>query len=440
MRINSFFQASRIIICAALLATAPGCAVVDDVSLRSETMNTSMAEYNQYATLMNIVRASRYEPLNFVAVTQGSPNTSFVGNAAVPNLTFNPYHLATSAITGNSVSSTASNTLTIQSLDDPASWQSMLTPVDVATIGFFIKQGYPQELLFWLFIDRIRMNANNSYHDFANDPDDPTFADFANQLLRLVAAGLTIEVERGAPKSGQNPASQICYNQAIAKWNYLNIVRWLPTAPGGSEPTFHVPRVAGLSGEHCTTEWFSGQVADAQSASSSKNSGAPPGVVVDVFVNGASTKTSTPGSGSTPTPTPTPKPAPTPKATPPDHKVWYDLPRVSPEPGNRPYPAQFTTRSAYAVYQYLGKWARIWLDKGWSQKLLSSDTSDPYLFRITNDQSLSCFSSVVYKAQQYCIPSDADNTKRTFGILHQVTGLNIAHAASLGALTVRTVP
>jgi len=59
----------------------------------------------------------------------------------------------------------------IQPLDDPGSWQAMLTPVDAATIGFFIKQGYSPELLFWLFIDHLRQQVGpDTYQEYTNDP------------------------------------------------------------------------------------------------------------------------------------------------------------------------------------------------------------------------------------------------------------------------------
>jgi hypothetical protein len=214
VRFNSFFQASKIIICAGLFAgVAAGCAIVDDVGIRTSTMNRAMAAYNNDAILLNIVRASQYEPLNFVAVTQGSPNLSLVGNIAVPGLTFNPYHLATSTINGNTASATASNSMQVQPLDDPGSWQAMLTPLDVATIGFFIKQGYPRELLLRLFIDRLMTDGKQ----YVNDPSNPEFYDFQIALANLVLMGFTVEVEKGAPKSGQNPTSRICLNKTDAE-------------------------------------------------------------------------------------------------------------------------------------------------------------------------------------------------------------------------------
>jgi len=63
---------------------------------------------------------------------------------------------------------------------DAQSWQAMLTPVDAATIGFFIKQGYSPELLFWLFIDHLRQQMGpNTYEEYTNAP---TNLDDSNSL------------------------------------------------------------------------------------------------------------------------------------------------------------------------------------------------------------------------------------------------------------------
>jgi hypothetical protein len=82
-------------------------------------MNQSMANYNNYSTLLNIVRASRSEPLLFVAVTQANPNLTLTGNAAVPAFTFSPYHLAMNVVSGNNATAAASDSMQIQPLDDP---------------------------------------------------------------------------------------------------------------------------------------------------------------------------------------------------------------------------------------------------------------------------------------------------------------------------------
>lgn len=371
-----------------------GCAVVDNVGPRTEVMNLTMADYNAYATLLNIVRASQHEPLNFVAVTQGSPNTSFTGNAAAPSYTFAPWHLTQQVVGGNTATGAVSNALTVQPLDDPASWQAMLTPVDVATIGFFIKQGYPRELLFWLFVDKLRRKIGpNQYQEFNNDPvDKERVLLFLGNMAKLILEGLTVEIERGAPKSGQYPTSRICFSKAESELAAAIATKNLPTLGGGpnvpARPPFPLER------DICGG-WLPGQ---AQAGADSQGAG------------------SKACCSSTPSPA---KKAPNPL-------VWYDVPGGTWE---------FSTRSAYAVYQIMGRW----LEKDLRMDLITVE-DDQHLIDITKDQPGICFANLFYKGRQYCVPEYAYNTKRTFAILHQVAGLNIAHAQTPGTLTVRSVP
>jgi len=390
MRSNLFFQSPKIIICAGLFAAAvTGCAIVDDVG-RVQTMNASMSDYNSYAILLNIVRASKNEPLNFVAVTGGAPNTSMAGTLTAPALAFNPYHLATNTIGGNSTSTTASNILAVSAIDDPGSWQAMLTPVDVATIGFFIKQGYPRELLLRLFIDRIRVKGRSGkYIEYANDPSDDTFDDATRVIENLVVFGFTVEIVRGSSKVGDNPTSHICFNEADARFAQ-SIVKTLQLAPGGAGPRAHSFPTTFDCGV-----WLQGQ-STASSADASKTKG------------GSSTKTA---SAKVPMPT-----------------VWYDLP---PSAGG----TQFTTRSAYAVYQYLGRFLELNKDT-----LFITIADDQRLNGIVKNEAQHCFTSLNYKGDSYCVPDEANNMKRAFGILHQVAGLNIAHISTAPSLAVRAVP
>jgi hypothetical protein len=343
-------------------------------------MNTSMANYNNYSTLLNIVRASQHEPMLFVAVTQASPNLSLVANMAAPGFTFNPFHLATSTIGGNSASATASDSMQIQPLDDPGAWQAMLTPVDAATIGFFIKQGYSRELLFFLFIDHLREQTGpNSYKEYLNDPTYPKdIEEFAGKLDTLVLRGLTIEVERGAPKSGQNPASRICFETAAAK----RVERFIRTLPGEHVISLAPPK------DECGG-WLQGQAAG--------------------------------------------KPSATQKAPPPE--VWYTLPQIAGQKW------QFTTRSPYAVYQMMGRWLEnVRIESVVRGLTLNTVEGDNLLVHIETNRTSGCFVSLSHDGQNYCVPDEANLTKTAFSILHQVTGLNVAHAQTPGTLTVRSVP
>jgi hypothetical protein len=396
MRFDRFFQALRIPLSVALLAgVVGGCAAVDDVMPRTAVINTSMANYNNYSTLLNIVRASQNEPMLFVAVTQGSPNLSLAANVAAPGFTLNPFHLVTTTIGGNSASATASDSMQIQPLDDPASWQAMLTPVDVATIGFFIKQGYSRELLFWLFIDHLREQTGpNTYSEYTDDPTNPKDVEkFGGKLDTLVLRGLTIEVERGAPKYGQNPASRICFETAEAK----RVQRFIKPVPG--EPvTPLAPRK-----DECGA-WLLGQAAD---AGSSQGKGTTPGASA--------------------------KPPAIQKSPPPE--VWYALPPIAGQKW------QFTTRSPYAVYQMMGRWLENVRNESVVKGLtLNTVEGDNLLVHIETNRTAGCFVSLSHNGQNYCVPDEANLTKTIFSILHQVTGLNIAHAQLPGTLTVRALP
>src|SRR5208283_3585035 len=47
-------------------------------------------------------------------------------------------------------------------IEDPATYAALLTPIDPATIAFFINQRYPQSLILLLFIDHISITFPGS--------------------------------------------------------------------------------------------------------------------------------------------------------------------------------------------------------------------------------------------------------------------------------------
>lgn len=416
-----------------------GCAIVDNVGAHTDTLNESIADYNAYSILLNIVRASESEPLNFVAVTQASPSTGFTGNATVPTFTFMPYKLASYGISGNSITGTTSDALTVQPVDDPQSWQALLTPIDVGTIGFFIKQGYQPELLFWLFVDRIRICGDSNcknYEVLVNDPDDGTsFEKFAGLLLELMHSGLTIEIERGRPKSGTTPSSKICFDRSAALFAD-EAKRRLPLAPGRAGSTPYTPSELPKP-DNCSKSWLAGKQDDSGSGSDSSKGGASIPQPIYVYLNYLS-------------------PNKVPKIKSKDStSAWFDL------PPDLPYFAakaastiltrdklvskstkikiQFSTRSAYGVYLFLGRLLNR--EKVSNVPLRLEYTGDnTSILDIVNNHLSNCYTQLVYNSVQYCVPRDAYNTKRTFTILHQLVGLNIAYTATPATLNVRTIP
>lgn len=435
----------RIISVAILVGLSPailaGCAIVDNVGVHTDTLNESIADYNAYSILLNIVRASESEPLNFVAVTQASPNTSLQGTAGAPSVTFAPYKFTGYGFSGSSIQGTMSDALTVQPVDDPQSWQALLTPIDVGTIGFFIKQGYQPELLLWLFVDRIRICGDSDckkYEVLVNDPDDGTsFQKFYGLLPALVQSGFTIEIERGRPKGGTVPSSKICFDRSAA----LFADEAKSRLPPASWRTVSRPlrRNELPKPDNCSKSWLPGKQGDSGNGSDSSKGGTSIPQPIYVYLNYLS-----------------PNKVPTTKSKD-STSAWFDL------PPDLPYPAangawkilwrdklvskstkvkiQFSTRSAYGVYLFLGRllhWQRE--DERHLPIRLEYTGDDSAILDIVNNHLSNCYTQLVYNSAQYCVPREAYNTKRTFTILHQLVGLNIAFTATPATLNVRTIP
>jgi hypothetical protein len=110
--------------------------VVDSV------VDTRYAQYNRStdwakneAILLNIVRASEYQPLNFLSFQPYTGSASVTGTAAAPSFIIGPdrvnsqkqYTIGSSTL---SASATGSGTINVTNLDTSDFYDSLLSPVD----------------------------------------------------------------------------------------------------------------------------------------------------------------------------------------------------------------------------------------------------------------------------------------------------------------------
>jgi len=388
------------------VALLAACSTVDTVDSRAESMNQSAAAYANTATLLNIVRASQYEPLSFVSVTGITGHNTLTGTLGLPNGTFGPNQTATQRLFifgPNSVGGTASNDFNVSVIDDPGSYQALLTPINPAVIGFFISQGYPRELLFYLFVDRLWIERTpGHWYEYDNHPvsaaeagtDAATsFMEFYGQMGTLLQEGLTVEVDKSAfPAARIVPPFQICFDPNLPFFAYA--------ADNGKQPE---NRSSGAlaGGDYAaikpgTCEIGSNWVLPADSPDkkgkdkgAAGHSAAPPSAAWE-FKNGQ---------------------------------------------GRR---VRIYTRSVYGVYQFLGQ---IVADRLQLDVLRHTDPADRAL--ITMHQAgfrESCFARASYGTKDWCVPETANNTKRIFGLLHQMVGLNTTPSNQANTATVRTTP
>lgn len=137
----------------ALLLSA--CVNIDKLEGRFIDLNKSFDAGRNEGILLNIARASTYQPLNFVGLGQvdGVSNSSLalglpsfaVGRGAAEQTSFG------SASANVNRGKNANFKVSTQETRD--FYVGILSPIPLNTINFFLSQNHPRELLFWLFVN-----------------------------------------------------------------------------------------------------------------------------------------------------------------------------------------------------------------------------------------------------------------------------------------------
>ena len=203
------------------------CAVVDPVDSRYDTVTRSLARARDEAIFLNLIRASHSYPLAFTAIANVTPTMTNTSSFALPSFSFGPPNCLPSiaagaaarsiscsfpaGIPGASVgvnNSTASNAtavstnFNISSQETGSFYEGFLKPIDLTILDYFIRQGYPRELLFWLFTESFEYQLPgqpplgfhyNPPSDLGCDPADKKHRCFIDWVHNATFSGLTVE-------------------------------------------------------------------------------------------------------------------------------------------------------------------------------------------------------------------------------------------------------
>ena len=187
-------------ICAASLALLllglTACSISPyDVPGQVGNYNGSIEQLEEQAILINILRASENAPLGFTQVSQVLGSGSFSTSVGLPTIgigggpqgpTQNRF------LFGPSISSTGNTNVNLLPLETKEFWLGMLTPLSAETLAFFINQGVSREMLFYLYIQRVELSAAGKPTETeTNNPLDPGFAEFSDDLRAALTLGLT---------------------------------------------------------------------------------------------------------------------------------------------------------------------------------------------------------------------------------------------------------
>jgi hypothetical protein len=412
----------------ALLATAlSACAVVDTVDPRYDTINRASAKARNESILLNIVRASRSVPLNFIAFSKVGGQWSMGAGVGAPSFLLGPMGVtslslnALGAITGgtrsipstigrNAVfsdrtlngSTSVMNNFDITLLETKDFYNGLLSPIDLPTVNFFVRQGYSRELLFWLFAASVRETIAGRTYEYRNDPDPKIACEMVHGRPRCfkdivelaMASGLAVQIKtvkaggggggkKGGAKGGGGgrfaPApgiyGRLCFDTVFerrAKIEYPDYTSLLTAAS-------HRPR--------CDKDPWQHELAREAGTGDGEND------TLRFEVLGT-----------------------------PVGRIRYDI----------------TTRSIFGIYQFLGRLLETGTDIRLADRTLRQQ--DDRLLVVNDSGTGGCFATVAFDGVFYCVPREgAETTKHIFSLLAQLIALRTQSQDLAITPTVRTL-
>lgn len=171
-------------------AAVTGCAVVDQYSGRALGYNVEAEQASQHAILLNIVRASQHRAMQFTGVSTitGTASSSGTLGLSVPLGAGGAQYKVGSI--GGSVSGGPSFTVPV--LDTQEFYYGLMGPIPGVIFDLYIQAGYPRDLLFNLFIDKIVVHNDACNETLHNADCEFTFVNHAFSPLALdLFQGLT---------------------------------------------------------------------------------------------------------------------------------------------------------------------------------------------------------------------------------------------------------
>ncbi len=216
------FTAWRIApVLAVLLA---GCVARGEIQDHVGRINESVGTSRNEAILLNIVRASRDEPLYFTTLPSVSGEGRTQLSTGLPDVTFGGGQ--GKYVLSNSVNNQTVSSFDVGVLESKNFYDGLLSPINLAEANLIIHQGYSRALVFSLLVDRIRVTSGNTVEEIRNQPANADeFRRFQEYLYLAVHYGLTVGYQQGA--NGKQEA-QLCFDQALAGPEQKPFVRRSP--------------------------------------------------------------------------------------------------------------------------------------------------------------------------------------------------------------------
>ena len=166
---------SRVQRCAAkvvLVATALtlGACSQYGVANRAISVNKGLESANNRMLLLNAVRASKRYPMVFSEVTKIDTSDPVSGSIGL-NVPFGGDAASTFVLTP-SIDLDSGTQMSIAPLDKQKFTRGITTPTSLKTLNYYLRQGWPPEMLFHMFIRTMRFEGDSILNAIDFDPKE----------------------------------------------------------------------------------------------------------------------------------------------------------------------------------------------------------------------------------------------------------------------------
>ena len=178
-----------------------GCDAVDRFSGRAVQYNLEAEQVQDQGILLNIIRASKRRPLEFTSISTVTGTASASGNGGLTG-PVGPHLPTSSHAFSLGLTVSGGPTFSLGVLDTQEFYEGISNPIPVSLFDFYLKEGYPPNLLFNLFISKIELIREGHHETLANAPSSESYTKFQAVLDEIINQGLTTEKSSDAVPQG----------------------------------------------------------------------------------------------------------------------------------------------------------------------------------------------------------------------------------------------
>jgi hypothetical protein len=145
-----------------VMISLAGC-TTQKLSESATEFNTSFEQANNRMILLNIIRASMRRPMYFTSFSALHGGAGFVPGTTGMSIPFGPG--ATGSIANRDITPSLGytpSTFDMTTLDGQDFMNGITTPVSMKQLEYFWSQGYPHELLWMLFVQKIEVTPGDT--------------------------------------------------------------------------------------------------------------------------------------------------------------------------------------------------------------------------------------------------------------------------------------